>query len=102
MMIFFVCFIFFFFFNDTATTEIYTSLHDALPICVIPASASAVSMFLLRSAHSDRLKCTLRKRSGATSSPLGGGQCRIWVLSVGLDISATCPVRRRDASAPSA
>src|SRR2546430_17327075 len=29
------CFIFFFFFNDTATTEIYTlSLHDALPIYV--------------------------------------------------------------------
>src|SRR2546426_11400044 len=28
-----VC-VFFFFFNDTATTEIYTlSLHDALPIC---------------------------------------------------------------------
>jgi len=28
------CFWFFFFFNDTATTEIYTlSLHDALPIC---------------------------------------------------------------------
>src|SRR3712207_7843461 len=27
-------YIFFFFFNDTATTEIYTlSLHDALPIC---------------------------------------------------------------------
>src|SRR5881392_4488573 len=36
--------LFFFFFNDTATTEIYTthntlSLHDALPIC----SCSAVS-----------------------------------------------------------
>src|SRR6267142_7064437 len=30
---FFICFVFFFFFNDTATTEIYTlSLHDALPI----------------------------------------------------------------------
>src|SRR3982750_4951809 len=28
------CCRFFFFFNDTATTEIYTlSLHDALPIC---------------------------------------------------------------------
>src|SRR5467141_5407220 len=28
---------FFFFFNDTATTEIYTlSLHDALPICDRP------------------------------------------------------------------
>src|SRR3989442_3989825 len=27
----------FFFFNDTATTEIYTlSLHDALPICAPP------------------------------------------------------------------
>src|SRR2546430_17653894 len=43
-MIFFACFVLsllllssfvsFFFFNDTATTEIYTlSLHDALPIC---------------------------------------------------------------------
>src|ERR1041385_9550859 len=31
---FHVCLLFFFFFNDTATTEIYTlSLHDALPIC---------------------------------------------------------------------
>src|SRR5574340_1568890 len=30
---------FFFFFNDTATTEIYTlSLHDALPICARPAA----------------------------------------------------------------
>src|SRR5260370_14365662 len=29
----------FFFFNDTATTEIYTlSLHDALPICGVPAT----------------------------------------------------------------
>ena len=28
---------FFFFFNDTATTEIYTlSLHDALPISQVP------------------------------------------------------------------
>src|SRR5256885_11846484 len=32
----------FFFFNDTATTEIYTlSLHDALPISVAPARARA-------------------------------------------------------------
>src|SRR2546430_5577723 len=37
------CFIFFFF-NDTATTEIYTlSLHDALPICrpgTVPGTAA--------------------------------------------------------------
>src|SRR5256885_3923414 len=33
----------FFFFNDTATTEIYTlSLHDALPICLQLVSVNAV------------------------------------------------------------
>src|SRR5579862_5356852 len=33
----FLYFVFFFFFNDTATTEIYTlSLHDALPISISP------------------------------------------------------------------
>src|SRR3712207_9151702 len=33
MMVCSTCILFFFFFNDTATTEIYTlSLHDALPI----------------------------------------------------------------------
>src|SRR2546430_12042856 len=33
---------FFFFFNDTATTEIYTlSLHDALPICTAAGAAPA-------------------------------------------------------------
>src|SRR3712207_8672134 len=32
-----------FFFNDTATTEIYTlSLHDALPICADPRRARAL------------------------------------------------------------
>src|SRR5690348_18158625 len=36
-----LCTLPFFFFNDPATTEIYTlSLHDALPICV-PAAARA-------------------------------------------------------------
>ena len=34
----------FFFFNDTATTEIYTlSLHDALPICPKVLITSAMS-----------------------------------------------------------
>src|SRR2546430_8483134 len=34
-------YLFFFFFNDTATTEIYTlSLHDALPISKFPVDAS--------------------------------------------------------------
>src|SRR5256885_10678916 len=35
---------FFFFFNDTATTEIYTlSLHDALPICRNRAASRSFS-----------------------------------------------------------
>src|SRR5258705_6955522 len=34
-LVFSPCLSLFFFFNDTATTEIYTlSLHDALPICL--------------------------------------------------------------------
>ena len=38
----------FFFFNDTATTEIYTlSLHDALPIC----QAAASTLQCLRPCH---------------------------------------------------
>src|SRR5215475_15956342 len=33
---------YFFFFNDTATTEIYTlSLHDALPICRTPGPCNS-------------------------------------------------------------
>src|SRR5688572_32122793 len=37
-------FIFFFFFNDTATTEIYTlSLHDALPISTVKVVAVDIS-----------------------------------------------------------
>src|SRR2546429_6945162 len=36
----------FFFFNDTATTEIYTlSLHDALPICARSRRAGPLSPF---------------------------------------------------------
>src|SRR5256885_11903947 len=40
----FPLFSFFFFFNDTATTEIYTlSLHDALPICYCSGCTSGAS-----------------------------------------------------------
>src|SRR5256885_4525873 len=42
-----ICFIFFFF-NDTATTEIYTlSLHDALPISFWPSSTRTKNLRLL-------------------------------------------------------
>src|ERR1019366_1224940 len=40
---------FFFFFNDTATTEIYTlSLHDALPIYNWPVAQPSMRVILLR------------------------------------------------------
>src|SRR2546426_4637610 len=45
----FLPFLCFFFFNDTATTEIYTlSLHDALPISTHPSRASASSSLPVR------------------------------------------------------
>src|SRR5438034_10419662 len=44
-----LCFCFFFFFNDTATTEIYTlSLHDALPISLVPDLKPALERRLRR------------------------------------------------------
>src|SRR2546427_13221015 len=49
---------FFFFFNDTATTEIYTlSLHDALPISIVPVwiGASHLAGFGERSGFQARL-----------------------------------------------
>src|ERR1039457_1604840 len=49
------CF-FFFFFNDTATTEIYTlSLHDALPIHTsLPIPYSAVPRALRHRSHTEQ------------------------------------------------
>src|SRR5256885_10146400 len=48
----------FFFFNDTATTEIYTlSLHDALPICSSrPSSASAAHKVKMLDVVADRFR----------------------------------------------
>src|SRR3712207_7723232 len=44
--------IFIFFFNDTATTEIYTlSLHDALPICPRRRPAAHTGQARRRSVH---------------------------------------------------
>src|SRR5687768_18349635 len=44
------CFVFFF--NDTATTEFYTlSLHDALPISVIPLAHVAEFLFTCMREH---------------------------------------------------
>src|SRR2546421_7331159 len=57
-----------FFFNDTATTEIYTlSLHDALPICgKKPAAAVRGPVIMLPSKRTTgRATCLLGSRSTA-------------------------------------
>src|SRR5256885_8036998 len=52
---------FFFFFNDTATTEIYTlSLHDALPICSTTPSLTHASA---SRTPPPKLACALRAGS---------------------------------------
>src|SRR2546425_5053904 len=55
----------FFFFNDTATTEIYTlSLHDALPIsCCGPSERGCGS-----SAPAASVQCRCRRCIGTTAS----------------------------------
>src|SRR3712207_8062826 len=59
----------FFFFNDTATTEIYTlSLHDALPI--LPSRRKRPSTFAT-SVLKCPVNCTAVSKSGSRS--LGGG-----------------------------
>src|SRR2546426_3773974 len=67
-------FLFFFFFNDTATTEIYTlSLHDALPICVrepVPPRAGAAAH---GGGHPDRRQSRRRHRGRAPERRAGHG-----------------------------
>src|SRR2546426_5157839 len=63
----------FFFFNDTATTEIYTlSLHDALPICFAATSAAARVEFTspYTSTRSGRSSVRDRKSTRLNSSHL--------------------------------
>src|SRR5256885_10156297 len=67
-------FSFFFFFNDTATTEIYTlSLHDALPISRGPAPGSfrqSGSAEELRAQYASWLRSVDRKSTRLNSSHL--------------------------------
>src|SRR6266853_4750246 len=58
------CFIFVFFFNDTATTEIYTlSLHDALPI-----SAASVSRMCGWATRNSQPACRRDRKSTRLNS----------------------------------
>src|SRR5256885_12884707 len=58
----------FFFFNDTATTEIYTlSLHDALPILQLVSTARAVPTWVMASLDAPPSSVTQLERSGVRS-----------------------------------
>src|SRR3712207_9168128 len=63
-----VC-ILFFFFNDTATTEIYTlSLHDALPICSSRSRSSTRRILPLIVLGSSQNSILRTRRNGARLS----------------------------------
>src|SRR6266511_6316146 len=61
-----LCFCCFFFFNDTATTEIYTlSLHDALPIsrpCRVPVRSGSWRPFGPQAMRSEEHTSELQSR----------------------------------------
>src|SRR5712664_5031946 len=84
MFIFFLIFFCFFFFNDTATTEIYTlSLHDALPIqramaCRSPASR-ACRWWRPTSARSEEHTSELQSRSDLVCRLLLERKKKEWV-----------------------
>src|SRR3712207_9044012 len=84
-----------FFFNDTATTEIYTlSLHDALPICLArpvarrwrcrtqPDVRPACRRDRVRGEGEAR-KARWRSRSGEHTSELPSRQYFVWRLLLG-------------------
>src|SRR2546423_11661500 len=70
------CF-FFFFFNDTATTEIYTlSLHDALPISSSSCSSRSCSCRCTSSSPGGATTGACTRRSSSTCTPRSGRRSR--------------------------
>src|SRR5256885_16510577 len=81
---------FFFFFNDTATTEIYTlSLHDALPICRLSRArveAAPVRMHSVSARRDAQLeKPRLVERHARGRRPLKAGHPAVHELRLNLE-----------------
>src|SRR5258708_17284149 len=69
-------FYFFFFFNDTATTEIYTlSLHDALPISAHRFDRLRRSETHVRASGGPRAETGARDPDAHRGAGLAGGSC---------------------------
>src|SRR6266705_1515791 len=90
--------VFFFFFNDTATTEIYTlSLHDALPISIESSRQAEQAVSIRRrGTNLDRCSITIKQMEVETLAaeiqtgvqhrngpPLDSSQSTSWSLSPG-------------------
>src|SRR5438270_13543751 len=70
-LLYFLFISFFFFFNDTPTTEIYTlSLHDALPICSARSEPATRARRLLHASWRDdpRIACKRDRKSTRLNS----------------------------------
>src|SRR3712207_6859245 len=66
-----------FFFNDTATTEIYTlSLHDALPISSSPRSRTSARSRSTRSSRRSTLAAWISARTRPDASPEAASQAQ--------------------------
>src|SRR5256886_1151594 len=90
--------LFFFFFNDTATTEIYTlSLHDALPISPEPGgsrTAQGPVAVLVDARTDDTAGGEARCRPGrARRGRCGSNQARRSVLIANTAARGTSPAR---------
>src|SRR2546430_7236300 len=85
----------FFFFNDTATTEIYTlSLHDALPICV-PRYKSFIR-------ESERAGFHAIANAGPSPTPTDAAysMCKTRLGASDCDFDDACTIRGRIARTP--
>src|SRR5258708_20610034 len=70
LSLFSLLFSFFFFFNDTATTEIYTlSLHDALPISDIAGAQQHLKKGSYRELHWHRVVSRSEEHTSELQSP---------------------------------
>src|SRR2546429_5969656 len=73
---------FFFFFNDTATTEIYTlSLHDALPIYTVLTMKAASSMLKEICVTGGRQRTRKLSSSAPPVFPISMRSTRSWTRS---------------------
>src|SRR5258707_4410303 len=93
----------FFFFNDTATTEIYTlSLHDALPIWFSKHTFSGCDV-MMENRFGQNVRNELAAKGhkidvkGTFSSAMGGGQAVMRDSTTGVNYGASDP--RKDGQA---